>query len=1146
MLEKFSVKKPFTVLVGVILVIVLGIVSFTRTSTDLLPAMDLPFSAVFTTYIGATPEQVERDVSIPLEARLSILSGIDTVQSISNEHMSIIILQFTESTNMDSASLELREALDMLTLPDGVSRPTIIRINPEMLPIMTANVFMEGMPIDELSEFTAETLAPALEGVPGVAMVNLLGLVQNQMHVVVESERIEAINENLRQALESFIQAEFAAAMAQMQEMQQHIEALITRTVEEFSANRFHELLAEGYEPEEIELIIESEIPAVIEAAQAAHTESQDLTGFGGNGGFGDMGFDDISEVGIPAEMVTVETIMGILTAQNFAMPAGMITEDDITYVVRVGDRFDSTEEIKNMLIFDPSMMGLHGMEPIRLSDVADVFVTDDSHLSFTRVNGNPSVMLSIQRQSEFTTADIANAVRERMDVLMADYPGLGFAILMDQGEMIGTIIGSVLNSLLAGGILAIIVLLLFLKDLRPTLIIAVSIPVSLMLAFTLMYFTGVSLNMISMGGLALTVGMLVDNSIVVIENIYRMRSSTSRSAARAAVSGAKQVSGAIIAATLTTTAMFLPIVFTEGMTRQIFQDLGLTIAYSLLASLIIALTVVPAASSVMLKNVKKDQEGKLFTRFVDKYEVALRFTLRFKWLVLAFSVVAFVVSIWAIGRQGMEMFPAMDMAQISVTAEMPEGSTFDETVLVAEELSELVLAIEDVETVGVSIGGGGMMAMLGAGMGFGGGGGGGGQSTTISMYVILYENRSITSDELNILLREISESLGLEADIDGADGGMGMMVGPQISIRVEGHDLDNIRDTAIALAELINSVPGAINITDITENAAPELRIIVDKDAAMAHGLTVAQVFMTAMGTISTPERTMNMTLSGRNYEIIISDGDFIAPGIQDIENMLIPTPSGFVILSDVAELSYDIGFTSINRINRNRFVTINGEIEDGFNVGLVNQEIERLLEDFVPADGTQIIIGGEAEAIADAMNDLILMLALGLLFTYLIMVAQFQSLLSPFIIMFTIPLAFTGGFVGLIIAGMPLSIVAMIGLILLAGVSTNNGIVIVSRINQMRWEGMSKVDAIVDAGRKRIRPILMTAISTIFAMSVMAIGIGEGTEMMQPMAIATIGGLFYSTAMTLFVVPIIYDMLHRNKDITKEDLDAPEVDEA
>ncbi|MCL2501066.1 MAG: efflux RND transporter permease subunit [Defluviitaleaceae bacterium] len=1020
MLEKLSVRKPFTVLVGVILITVLGVVSLMNTSTDLLPSMDLPYTAVFTTYFGATPEQVERDVTIPKETRMSTLSGIETVQSISNEHVSIMILQFTESTNMDSASLEIREALDMMLLPEGASRPRMIRMNPEMLPIMTANVFMAGKTIDELSEFARYTVAPALEGVAGVAVASLSGLVQNQLHVVIEQERIDAVNAQLQAAMDAMIAAMTEAAMAEAQaQMEAQMEKAYAEFFEVFYGAaleaRLEELIAEGYDPsdawhqaqaehpmrlhfvnQEIAAAMEikqAEMMAEMAAAQAANPPQE------------------LPAAGLPAAMLSVETIHGMLFAQNFAMPAGAVIEDDHSYMVRVGDRFTDLDEIRNMLLFDPSLMGLAGVPAVRLSDIADVFVTDDSHLSFTRVNGNPAVMISIQRQSEFTTADIASAVRDRMDALSAEYEGLGFAILMDQGEMIGIVIGSVLNSLLWGGLLAIVILLLFLRDIRPTLIVAVSIPVSLLLAFALMYFTGVSLNMISMGGLALAVGMLVDNSIVVIENIYRMRLTTDRSAARAAVSGTKQVAGAIFVASLTTISVFFPIVFTGGITRQLFTDLALTIGYSLMASLIIALTVVPAASSLMLKNMKKDQEGRLFTKFVDGYEKALRVALRFKLPVLILAIAAFAATLWGISRRGMEMFPDMAMGQISVTARLHDDATFEEATQAAEAFSARVFELADVETVGVSIGGGGMMGMMAASLGFGQFGGFGGQSTTISMYVLTEDNRTLSHDALVNRIVEIGEGLELEVEVDGGDMGMGMMMGDSISIRVEGRELDDIRDTAIAVADLIRTVEGTTNVTDLIERGAPELRVVVDKDAAMARGLTVAQVFMAVNEAVTAPRRTINMTLSGRSYEIVVSDGDFTSPDRYAIKGLQIATQSGYVTLSDIATVTEDIGFTSINRMNRNRFTTISGELEEGYNVTLVNAEIERLLADFVPVGNSQIIFGGEAEAIADAMNDLILMLILALVFIYLIMVAQFQSLLSPFIIMLTIPLAFTGG---------------------------------------------------------------------------------------------------------------------------------------
>lgn len=1058
MLEKFSVKKPFTVVVGVIMILVLGLVSFMNTSTDLLPEMELPMAIVVTPHIGATPEQVEREVSIPIEGAMSTLSGIDTVSSVSSEHVSMVMLQFVESISMDSAALEMREALDMVELPDGVGRPMTLRLNPDMMPVMSASLYMEGTELDELSELALSTLAPALEAVPGVAVVNLSGTVQNQLHVILREENLARVNSQLGEALVALMSA------------------------------------------------FPMDETADMEAAEP---------------------------FGLPEELIAVDTIVGLLSAQNFSMPAGMTVEGNVDYMVRVGEDFESLDDIRNLMIFDPAQMGLVGMEPIRLSDVADIFETDDSHLSFSRVNGNPSIMLTIQRQSEFSVSDVTGAVRERMDDLSDEHDGLGFAILMDQGEMIGEVIDNMLGNLVSGGLLSILVLLLFLRDIKPTVIIAASIPISLMLAFTLMYFTGITLNMISMGGLALAVGMLVDNSIVVIENIYRIRSTTDLSPAKAAIKGASQVVGSVFASSLTTIAVFFPIVFTGGITRQLFQDLALTIAYSLMASLIIALTVVPAGSSVLLKRIKHTEDGKGFNKFVDGYEKSLRLALKFKWPVLAFAGAALVFSFWAITQRGMELFPAMDSPQISVNAELPTDTPFENVVAIAEDFSELVQLIPDVETVGVSIGGDSMMAMLGMG------GLGGNAGTNISMYVLLEEGRTASSQDIIDEINVISARLDIEASASSDDAGMGIMMGDPISLRVEGRDLDTIRDTAIALSELVSTVDGAINVTDLLVEGAPELRVIVDPDAAMSRGLTVAQVFMAVNGALTQPERSLNLNFQGRNYEILIQDGDFSLPGRNELADLQLPTEAGLIPLSEVAEIREDLGFSSINRQNGIRHITINGEIADGYNVGLVNDEIARRLEDFEALPGTTVVVGGEAEAIADAMGDLVLMLGMAVLFIYLIMVAQFQSLKSPFIIMFSIPLAFTGAFLILLVTHTPLSIVAMIGLILLTGVIVNNGIVYVDFVNQMRWAGTDKRTALVNAGRQRIRPILMTALTTIVSMSFVALGIGEGTEMMQPMALVTIGGLIYGDFMILYVVPIIYDLFNKNKDVTKEDLE-------
>jgi multidrug efflux pump subunit AcrB len=1143
MFAKFSVRKPFTVLVGVILIVVLGVVSFMNTTTDLIPSMNLPYAVVFTTYIGATPEQVEVEITSPIESRMGTVGGISSISSTSNEHVSIIILEFTDTTNMDSASLEIRESLDMLNFPDGAGKPTILRLNPDMMPIMVTSVFAESLDLGELSEFTKNTVAPAFEGIPGVASVSLSGLIQNQLYVVIDEAKIELVNQKLRDSITEAVEKMQAEGMAQF-------EAAVGAQVAEQVQNIIGELIMQGFTPEEAGAMAQERIPEISGQVAAAMMEAMNADGE-------DAAAPEFNPdvIGIPAEMLTIDTIKNILTFQNFSMPAGMIEVEGEDVVVRVGDRFRNAAEISGLLIFDPAIMiaamtadsgmVVEGIEPVLLSDIADVFTTDNSNTEYTRVNGSPAVMITMQKQTEFSTADLTREIREKMDELNERFSdvGLGFAILMDQGNYIDIIVSSILNNLIIGGILAILLLMLFLFDIRPTLVVGVSIPVSLMLAFTAMYFSGVSLNIISMSGLALSVGMLIDNSIVVIDNIYRLRAD-GVPVRRAAVQGAKEVSGAIVACTFTTIAVFLPIVFTQGLTRQLFTDLGLTIAYALLASLLVALTVVPAASSAVFYKMKP-KRNKIFDRFRNGYAVLLRGSLRIKAVVLILPLLLLIASGLLVYSRGMEFFPAMDSEEIIVNVSLPEGTTFDEAVRVAEELSAHIEQIADIEHVGIDVSGGGggaMLNVLGGMFGMSGAGGMGG-NMAIDIYLLMSENRTMNNAQIADIIMEKDGYMDAELFVtyNSQQTEMGFLTGEGISLRITGRELDDLRDTAIEVANIVREIPGAINVTDGSQRAAPELRIRVDKDEAGRSGLTVAQVFAAAMSAINNPEAKINMTLSGLDYEVVIQDTMWSAPDRATIEALEVTNLSGDKIkITDVAEIYDDTGFTVIRRQDGARFITVRGEIEEGYNVTLVNDEIRSRLADYTPREGCAVIIGGESEAIAEAFGDLYLMLALALVFIYLIMVAQFQSLLSPFIVMFTIPLAFTGGFAGLLIANMRLSIVSMIGLILLAGVIVSNGIVFVDCVNRLRRSGLAKKEALIEAGRIRLRPILMTALTTIAAMSTMTIGMGMGTEMVQPMAVTVVGGLLYATLMTLFVVPCMYDLLHRNRDMSRdEDLD-------
>jgi multidrug efflux pump subunit AcrB len=1103
-----------------------------NTTTDLIPNMNLPYAIVFTVYQGATPEQVEVDVTTPIESRIGIISGIKNISSTSSEHVSFLVLEFTDDTNMDSASLEIRESLDMINFPENVSKPTIVRLNPDMMPVMITTVFAENMSMSELSEFTKNTIAPAFESVPGVASVAPSGLIQNQLYIVIDEAKIAQVNANIQAAIDAAVEEMQAAAMA---EFEAAIGARVT------------ELMMAGMPLEQAQMMAMGELMGGMPAPDETENEP-------GGASELDMLVDALSV------SIDIGMVRNILFAQNFAMPAGMIDNDEEEFTVRVGDRLRTADEIASMVVSDPNlvlgaMLAMMGdempplninLEPVRLSDVAIIIDTDNNDTQYTRLNGSPAVMLTMQKQTEFSTADLTREIRAKMDELSERHAnlGLGFAVVMDQGQYIDIIVSGILNNLIIGGLLALLILVIFLRDLRPTLVVGISIPVSLMLAFTAMYFTGISLNIISMSGLALSVGLLIDNSIIVIDNIYRLRNE-GMPARRAAVQGAREISGAIIACTLTTIAVFLPIVFTQGLTRQLFTDLGLTIGYALLASLLVAMTVVPASSSAIFYKMK-EKDNKLFNRFRDGYGKILHFSLRIKAVILILPLIAVILTGFLVYSRGMEFFPAMDSDEIAVTVRLPDGTLFEDAVAIADEICTHIQRIEDVKyvSVNVSSGGGGIMGALGGAFGIGGGGGGSG-NYSMDIFLLLHDNRTLSNQEIADIIMEKDGLEGVSIDVTtGSMDEIGFLTGAAISVNVTGRELDDLRDTAIEVADIIREIEGTMNIRDGSQRAAPELRITVDKDAAMSRGLTTFQVFMAAAGAISNPEAKLSMTLSGFEYEVLIQDSSWVEADRAAIEALEITAPTGEIVkITDILvgnKVHEDVGFSSISRENGARYITVRGEIEEGFNVTRINDEIARRLEDYTPRDGCTVTIRGESEAINTAFMDLYLMLAMALAFIYLIMVAQFQSLLSPFIVMFTIPLGFTGGFLGLLIGDMRLSVVAMIGLILLAGIIVSNGIVFVDCINRLRRQGMVKKDAIVEAGRTRLRPILMTALTTIAAMSTMTIGMGTGTEMVQPMAVTVVGGLTYATLMTLFVVPCMYDLLHRNRDMSRdEDLD-------
>ena len=1212
MLPKLSVRKPFTVFVSVIMVLMLGFVSFTKMTPDLLPSIDLPYVIAMTTYPGSSPEKVETSVTKPIEQAVATTSGIKNVTSVSNENYSVVILEFNQDTNMDTAMLDLNGKIDLIkdSLEDGVGATTLMQLNPDMMPVMTLSVDVDGMDIEEVSKYVNNEIIPKFERINGVASVSGVGLVEKQLEISLNKDKINELNQKLKSSVtaeldkqqiqldsakseiqngktaleeQSSIQmkklleasSQLQSGISQLESMagilsstgssKEDLEKYITTSTTTLNdtKSKLKELKKQlnnlpedsivdkekiQNDIESLEGIITSLEKAISNASQgisavdsletlkkqqqelesAKLTLSQELTKatvqLSASEAQIESAQTQLNEARKQAlesaditDKITPETINQILTAENFSMPAGYVSDDETEYSVKVGDKFTSINEVKNLILFS-----MDGIGDVHLKDIANVKMSDNSSDSYTNINGNAGVMLSFQKTSTVSTTKVCDEINNVIKDLNGTNNNLHILSLMDQGVYIDFIVSSVLDNLVYGGILAILVLLVFLKSIKPTIVIAFSIPISLLFAIVLMYFSGVTLNIISLSGLALGVGMLVDNSIVVIENIYRLRNQ-GMNKFKAAVYGARQVSGAIFASTLTTICVFLPIVFTEGITRQLFTDMGLTIAYSLIASLIVALTLVPCMASNLLSNVD-EKTHPLFDKLINGYEKLLRLCLRFKPVVLCLAIGLLILSGFATTKMGTSFMPEMESPQMMAAINIDSDLSKEEARDITDKVVEQVLTIDDVEGIGAMD--------SSTSMSFGSSSS---NPNNMSAYIILKDNKKKSNDQIAEEIKKKTNSLDCEVSVSSSSMDMSSLGGSGLNIMVKGDDLDELKNISDDIVNIVSNVEGTTNIDGGMGVNTKEERIIINKNKAMQYGLTVAQVFQQVSSKLSTETTSTTLTINSEDYPVIIVNQD--TSNLEELRNVEISGTKGTetvsVKLKEISSIKIADTPTSINHENQTRYISITAGIDSNHNIGLVSKEVQSKLNSYKAPNGYEIEMTGETESINQAISDLIKMIALAIVFIYLIMVAQFQSLLSPFIVMFTIPLAFTGGLLALIITGQELSVISMLGFLVLAGVVVNNGIVFVDYVNQLRINGLNKKDALIKAGHTRIRPILMTALTTILAMSTMAMGVGMGAEITQSLAIVTIGGLTYATLLTLFVVPTLYDIFHRRKEL-------------
>lgn len=1210
-MPKFSVKKPMTIFVVIVIIIALGVVSLLGMTPDLLPSMDLPYVVVMTTYPGATPEEVESAVTKPLEAGLATTENLENIQSMSGANYSLVILEFEQDTSMDTAVVNVLQSVDLVegSWDEAISSPYIMKLNPNMMPIRVAAVDREGYDIEELSAFVKDTLSDELKGTNGVASVNTSGLIESKVNVSINEDKIEELNTKLlnkansslaqakaqintgmgeikkaesqlaqaRKELDltkegtydelASVSAELDAAVAQASSLQTQISVLeyqkmaleaqlkfdpanqdLQRQLADVSSelalmrtdsqtvNEQVNKLKEAYEQAERGTYTAKdsfdEAYAKLDSAQS-QLASQKSKLNSAMAQVNAAGNEALAKADL-SSMINMEMVSGILQGQNFSMPAGYVQEDGARYLVSVGDEFTSMEDIEEQFLFN-----VDGLGDITIGDVADVFVSDNSEAVYASINGHPGIVLTFSKQSNYPTATVSDNISESFEELSAEYEGLTFTTLMDQGEYIYLIIGAIGESLGWGALFAVIILLLFLRDIKPTLITLLSIPVSIMFALALMYFSGVTLNMISLSGLAVAVGMLVDNSIVVIENTFRLRR-LGVPAKKAAVAGAKQVAGAIASSTLTTVCVFAPIVFVQGITRQLFTDMALTITYSLLASLIIALTLVPAMSSMLFRKEMKP-EGKRFNSFKRAYMGLLSWNLKHKALVLIAALGLLVFSVAASLAKGFIFIPDMATPQLSGTMVMnDEEAKLEDTKEMADSVLAAIEEVEGVETAAGMLSSSNMLT-------------GETSSTSVSLYVLVDEKSDRSGEEICKDIEAKCKALDCTVEMLSASSMTSYtsaLGGTGVGIDIYGNDMKSLQTAAKQIGEKLEGVEGIKAVDNGLQETEPEIHFTVDKEKAMRNGLTVAQVYMQVAEALSTETSSTTLSWEGDNYEVIVSDKDASQIDIDSLKNLTVEGTdsqgnSKLLKLSELAEMDETETLPSITRENQRTYLTVTGELEEGHNVTLVTEEAQKALADYQAPEGITYEFAGENEMIMEAMADLVKMMALGILFVYLIMVAQFQSLRSPFIVMFTIPLAFTGGLLALLIFGKEISIMAMIGLVMLVGIIVNNGIVLVDYINQLRARGTEKTRAIIEGGATRIRPVLMTSLTTILGLIVMAVGKTAGTDMMQPIALVCIGGLVYATVLTLFVVPIIYDIFtgKNYKHIKDEDIDVSDL---
>ena len=1007
-IAEFCIKRRVTTIMAFIMVVIFGIMSFTSLPLALMPDIEIPMAIVFTTY-QAGPEEIENLVTKPIESACASVSGMEEIASSSSENVSMVMVSFADGTNLDEATVSLREKVDMIksTLPEDASAPTIMKLDPDAMPVTVFS--LNGNDLSSLQQLAEDTVSPALERINGVASVSISGGYENEIAIETYSNRLAGYN-------------------------------------------------------------------------------------------------------------LTVPYIAQILAAENITIPAGEVDNGNQSLNVRVDAEFTSVDDVKNVLV--PLPTGGN----VRLTEIANVSLKPKNQSAIAKLNGNPCVSLSVSKQSGVNTVQVAEKIVKTLDELKEKNTEVDYEIIMDQSEFINLAVNSVTQNIVLGVILAAIILYIFLRDGGSTTVIAVSMPICILAVFLIMKALEITLNMMSLGGMAMGVGMIVDNSIVVLENIFRFRSE-GKSRKESCIEGSKEVALSITASTLTTVAVFLPIGLSGGMSGMMFREFTITIATLMFASLIIALTLVPLLCYYLMgrgltkSNAKIEEKAGKEHSYMKKYKATLGYLITHRKKAVLISIVAMIASFALIAFAGVELIPEMDQSSVSITAELPIGSSLQE----CEEIGDRIVTIvnnkvpEMLESISYSTGGGSFMAMNS-----------GSNSISVTLNLVGKNERSLSTNEVaNLLREELNNIAGAEISVS-ASGTMDMssLSGSAISLNVSGDDYDELLRVTDELTELIAALPDAIEVTSSAANQTAQVNVYVKRQNAAQFGLTAATIGTTVYSELSGSSQT-ELKIGGDEIDINVTGDTRFTDSIDELKNVMISTPTGGVVpLGLVADVKVELAPQSIARSNQSRTITISGDSFSDDAMGLTN-EVNKIIDNYAFPKGIEIESSGEMENIAESFTTLAKALVVALGLVYFILAAQFESFVMPIIIMLVLPVGLIGSLVGLPLTGNAISMPAFIGVIMLSGIVVNSSIILVDYINIRRSRGEDKNTAIVNACPLRIRPVLMTTLTTILGLLPMAFGWGEGNEMMAPMAIVMITGMIISTIVTLFFTPVYYSLL-------------------